>query len=135
MIFGGAKVDGTTINDKITTNIPADAYYIATSGDMVVSGMSEVNSPSGKIKWNSWSSGAGGYTGIYTETKLKLAALNLGYGYSAQIHIYAGTAPPSAGDYVVGDIVINRVPAVGSPKGWTCTVSGNPGTWVSQGNL
>ena len=37
--------------------------------------------------------------------------------------------------YVVGDTIYNLLPAVGSPKGWVCTVSGAPGTWVSMGNL
>ena len=40
------------------------------------------------------------------------------------------TAPFTAGSYFG-----NYTPAVGSPKGWICTVSGTPGTWVSTGNL
>jgi len=35
----------------------------------------------------------------------------------------------------VGDVCFNSAAAVGQPKGWTCTVAGTPGTWVSQGNL
>jgi hypothetical protein len=31
--------------------------------------------------------------------------------------------------------VVRDPPAVGSPKAWSCTVSGSPGTWVSEGNL
>ena len=42
---------------------------------------------------------------------------------------------PSAGTWSAGDRVINFTPAVGSPKSWVCTVSGTPGTWVSEGNL
>lgn len=34
-----------------------------------------------------------------------------------------------------GDICYNLSVAVGQPKGWVCTVSGTPGTWVSMGNL
>ena len=34
-----------------------------------------------------------------------------------------------------GRRVSNSAPAVGSPKGWVCTVAGSPGTWVSEGNL
>lgn len=40
--------------------------------------------------------------------------------------------------WVRGDRVINSQPAVGSPKGWICTVSASGagfGTWVSEGNL
>ena len=49
--------------------------------------------------------------------------------------IWQTTASPTLGDWVVGDRSQNSAPAVGSPKAWTCTVSGNPGTWVSEGNL
>lgn len=34
-----------------------------------------------------------------------------------------------------GKRIDNIAAAAGSPKGWICTVSGNPGTWVSEGNL
>lgn len=49
--------------------------------------------------------------------------------------IFSGTAIPTSGTYNKGDQVINSNPSVGAPKGWTCTVGGTPGTWVSQGNL
>ena len=42
---------------------------------------------------------------------------------------------PIAGNWKRGDKVINSLPSIGSPKGWFCTVSGTPGTWVSLGNL
>jgi len=43
--------------------------------------------------------------------------------------------PPIANTFAVGAITKNISPAVGSPKGWVCTVAGTPGTWVSEGNL
>ena len=47
-----------------------------------------------------------------------------------------GSATPGAGfNSAVGDRIEQSVPVVGSPKGWRCTVAGNPGTWVSEGNL
>ena len=49
-----------------------------------------------------------------------------------------GTAAPSSavnGTWGVGRMVLQAVPVVGSPKGWSCTVAGTPGTWVSQGVL
>mgnify|MGYP003655121872 CR=1 FL=1 len=55
--------------------------------------------------------------------------------------LYGTTNPQtSPGDYnnikwCKGSRVMNASPAVGSPKGWICTVSGQPGTWVSEGNL
>lgn len=45
------------------------------------------------------------------------------------------TSIPTAGAHIAGDVAYNKAPAVGSPKGWRCTVSGTPGTWVSEGNL
>lgn len=48
-----------------------------------------------------------------------------------------GSASPStaAGYSPAGRRVFHSAPAVGQPKGWVCTVAGNPGTWVSEGNL
>ncbi|QDX22549.1 hypothetical protein FP568_15660 [Pandoraea pnomenusa] len=45
--------------------------------------------------------------------------------------------PASYGNpyWAAGSHVMNSAPSVGSPKGWYCTVSGQPGTWVSEGNL
>ena len=56
---------------------------------------------------------------------------------SGQNIIMPGTAAPTSTrmTWAVGDRVINSAPAVGQPKGWICTVSGSPGTWVSEGNL
>ena len=44
-------------------------------------------------------------------------------------------AIPTAGSWKKGDVIKNNAPAVGQPKGWVCTVTGTPGTWVSEGNL
>ena len=48
---------------------------------------------------------------------------------------FSSTVSPATGTWAVGDSVQNRVPSVGQPKGWLCTVAGTPGTWVSIGNL
>ena len=49
---------------------------------------------------------------------------------------FGSAAPASASSYArVGDRVEQSVPVVGNPKGWRATVAGNPGTWVSEGNL
>ncbi len=37
--------------------------------------------------------------------------------------------------WTIGSRISNTTPVVGQPKGWMCTVSGQPGTWVSEGNL
>ena len=46
-----------------------------------------------------------------------------------------GNATPAVGTYSVGDRIIQSIPIVGNPKAWRCTVTGTPGTWVSEGNL
>lgn len=49
---------------------------------------------------------------------------------------YADAAPTSTSlTNPVGSRVLKATPVVGQPKGWLCTVSGAPGTWVSEGNL
>jgi len=48
---------------------------------------------------------------------------------------YYGTAAPGSGTWTVGTYIKQATPVVGNPKGWYCTVSGTPGTWVSEGNL
>lgn len=45
------------------------------------------------------------------------------------------TAIPTGGVWRQGDKVFNISATVGQPKGWVCTVAGEPGTWVSEGNL
>jgi parallel beta-helix repeat protein len=44
-----------------------------------------------------------------------------------------GAAPPTRGTWLQGAIIFNAVPSPGSPIGWVCTVSGNPGTWNGFG--
>ena len=51
------------------------------------------------------------------------------------IKVTYGAAIPTGGTWAVGDRILNTAVAVGSPKGWVCTVAGAPGTWVSEGNL
>jgi hypothetical protein len=60
--------------------------------------------------------------------------LLVGQGIAGTIHTQAN-AQPATGTWAVGDHVIRQNQAVGSAKGWFCTVAGTPGTWVSEGNL
>jgi hypothetical protein len=58
-----------------------------------------------------------------------------GYDVVGGKKVAIGIAAPTVNTWVAGDRVVNGTPAVGSPKAWTCTVGGTPGTWVSEGNL
>jgi parallel beta-helix repeat protein len=46
-----------------------------------------------------------------------------------------GTAIPTVGNWARGDVIFNSNATVGQPVGWSCTVSGTPGTWVAWANL
>lgn len=63
-------------------------------------------------------------------------------GEYVPIRVISGSQNPGVNNafygnpyWTVGSIVNNSAPVVGQPKGWVCTVSGQPGTWVSLGNL
>ncbi len=56
------------------------------------------------------------------------------YVSSGNYKVYVSTVPTSQA-WTRGDQAINVAPAVGSPIGWRCTVSGTPGTWVAEANL
>jgi hypothetical protein len=49
--------------------------------------------------------------------------------------IMFGSAAPTAGAYMSGDVVWNTAPAAGAPPGWMCTTAGSPGTWKAMANL
>jgi hypothetical protein len=45
-----------------------------------------------------------------------------------------GTAAPSSGTWVAGDICWNTAVASGQPEGWRCTTGGTSGTWSAMAN-
>lgn len=46
-----------------------------------------------------------------------------------------GTTAPTSGDWRVGDIVYNTIPASGGFVGWVCIATGTPGTWRTFGAI
>ena len=46
-----------------------------------------------------------------------------------------GAAAPISGTWQRGAIIFNSAPAPGSPVGWVCTASGEPGTWSRFGAI
>lgn len=73
------------------------------------------------------------FGGLYTDTvsgSQVSPVVSIG-PYSPQINpTYYGNL-----NWCKGSRIFNSSPTVGNPKGWICTVSGAPGTWVSEGNL
>jgi hypothetical protein len=52
------------------------------------------------------------------------------------LHAYEnGTTAPTAGNHTIAEVVYNSSPASGSPVGWVCTATGNPGTWKEFGTI
>lgn len=143
MIVWGASLDNVTIKDNISVNIPADGFYVGNTGTSEKYTNRNLVDSTGAIKWNSWSAGAGGFTGYYGQTltealTMQTVCMNRGYGenaYKGIVKFFVDTAAPVAGTWAVGDRVFNQAPVVGQPKSWVCTVAGTPGTWTSEGNL
>lgn len=77
--------------------------------------------------------------GEVNNAALPATAAVVGFGSNGAIFLASKLAwlyqAPTSGTWTRGDRVINNNPTVGQPKGWICTVSGTPGTWVSEGNL
>lgn len=72
---------------------------------------------------------------IFSETNTIVGRVNNDAASGVIVSQYGSTAPVGGNFWNVGDRVIQSVPVVGNPKSWRCTVAGNPGTWVSEGNL
>jgi hypothetical protein len=57
------------------------------------------------------------------------------FGMFKQERQYYGTAAPTTGSWVRGDIVWNTAPAASGTPGWVCVTAGAPGTWKAMANL
>ena len=55
--------------------------------------------------------------------------------YNQMLYRGLGTAAPSSGDYLAGDIIYHSAPSAGGYIGWVCTTAGNPGTWKTFGAI
>lgn len=47
----------------------------------------------------------------------------------------AGNAAPTEGNHTLSEVVYNSSPSSGSPIGWVCIATGNPGTWKEFGTI
>ena len=48
---------------------------------------------------------------------------------------FYGTAAPTTGTWIGGDIVYNSAPSAGGKIGWICVTAGTPGTWKAFGAI
>jgi hypothetical protein len=54
------------------------------------------------------------------------------HGYDVRSSRLLGAAAPASGTWSVGDQVWDVTPGTGTRMGWTCSVAGNPGTWLTM---
>ena len=143
--LAGSSLHNVTINTNISTNLPADAYYLYLDSIKRPSGKNILtNSGAGLVYWQTWSVGAGAYTGELGEYETGISS-NVGRKalslfpnvhwsqYYGTIETYVGAAAPVTGTYKLGDKVYNQAPAAGGFVGWVCVTAGTPGTWKTFG--
>jgi hypothetical protein len=123
---GRYQADGAT---ALTS--PASSVYIGANAKGLDN--SDVNS----IVIGAGAVGEGANTTVVGSTNTGVTHLygKLRIGAAGAPMISFAAAAPTAGAWIQGSRVFNSAPAVGQPKGWVCTVTGTPGTWVSEGNL
>lgn len=124
----GATLEGATpYRSSFTNTGKLVMRNVKVVGGSSVGGIYATAGPSEALVENLTLSGVTGTPGLPARTYHAKTATGQVVGM--------GTAAPTTGTWAVGDEIKNRTPAVGSPKGWVCTVAGTPGTWVSTGNL
>lgn len=80
--------------------------------------------------------GASGTIQVTTPVLCEIGAdINALIGAYAKKTSFLGTAAPTVGTWLRGDIVWNKTPSAGGPPGWVCVTAGAPGTWSAMANL
>jgi hypothetical protein len=67
---------------------------------------------------------------LATRPGVNLPIFNIG-----PIRVSYGSAAPTIGTWVRGDVVYNTAPAASGFVGWSCTTAGTPGTWKTFGAI
>lgn len=127
----GSTLKNSTIIEDIQGTLPADSFYINSSMESI--GKNTLISNNNKLKWTSWSTGAGGFDGEYGDNsnvvhnRLILSRTGRHNNFDGNRSIRYNTSEPVSENYLRGDIVFNSNASSGSPTGWICTVSGSTG--------
>lgn len=128
------------ISNTFNTGGNARVIYPGVLATLSLSGYNEQFSTvsGGTTKYRVAFNGVGTQISILDRTVLPSHVLDNGWFasvvYEGQRRTSIGIAP-NYGTWTRGDVAVNGLPAVGQPKGWRCTVTGSPGTWVSEGAL
>jgi hypothetical protein len=80
--------------------------------------------------WLKWSNVTAGNAYFPREQELFGDVVQNGSLAYPAARTYSGTTAPTTGTWNRGDIVVNKSPLVGGAARWTCTASGQPGTWI-----
>ena len=141
--FGSASADLAVVNNHFMTGAGGDdgTIYIRNSNRINLEGNVQAMTGGGKLFLKMYVNTAyetadfvrfRGLVGI--DGKDLTPDVDTAAPAHLDIEVY-GTAAPAAGTWPVGARVRNSNPAVGQPKGWTCTAQGTPGTWTAEANL
>lgn len=138
ILANGGEWDRVLVFDSIPVAArPADAYYIERP---TTAKFCNLTSATAKLRWNSWSTGAGGYEGALSNGELpgRNVALNKNLRndfYAGKLGVYANNAVPASGTFERGAFAFNDTPGTASAAafifGWRATTAGTPGTWQS----
>lgn len=146
----GAVVDAIDIGNagSLRTNISAIAAN--SYGNVLASDRLEFNTPSDilNFQWfnndlimtafrsevsSNWQFRLTGENTTANVGKRRLDFPN-GFGLGDK-KVLNGTAAPTSGSFVQGDMMFNSAPVAGGPSGWMCVADGSPGTWKAMGSL
>lgn len=135
-VVNGMKLITTTYNTGGTANVLS---MLANAKTLAVCGLAEsFASVTGTTVYYAWINAATSQLNVMDRSILPTQVNNNGWvanGVYEGVRLTSSGAAPAYGTWLRGDYVKNGSPAVGSAKGFYCTVAGTPGTWVSEGNL
>lgn len=123
-IFSENNAPYTTVYTANNVYSPG-VYYNEFEGYVVNGRISRfaVNTQEGTTKGTLWS-----VSGRYASSPFPTITV----GTTTQVY---GSAAPTTGANVVGNIVWNTTPTAGGNIGWVCTTAGTPGTWKTFGAI
>jgi hypothetical protein len=127
------EVIGNSIYECNTSGDTTDNYRAGINfngnRDGIVSGNTVVNVSAGQCQYGvNIASGP-------SLNKVVISPNNYFKGMTVAQTRNALNAPPSVGDWAVGDSIWNWSVVAGGTPGWVCTTAGTPGTWKAMANV
>jgi hypothetical protein len=131
------------LSDYTGTTFRAFAFVAATTGNVLRVDTARVINGSGKFStWLHGHSAVGTVTlGNLSSDVAPSAGIAVGvenldsYTLAGVPNSQIGSAAPTTGTWVRGDIVWDDTPSAAGTMGWVCTTGGTPGTWKTWGAI